>query len=91
VVDQQALYEAVKSGQIAGAGLDVTDPEPMRPDDLLLTLPQITVIPHVGSASRATRGKMAEIAARNLAAGLRGEPMVSCVNPQALGTGRNAT
>ncbi len=90
VVDQQALYEAVKTGQIGGAGLDVTDPEPMKADDPLLTLPQVTVLPHVGSATRITRGKMADISARNLVAALRGEPMVACVNPQALGKGRNA-
>jgi glyoxylate reductase len=90
VIDQAALYEAVRSGRIAGAGLDVTDPEPMQPDDPMLTLPQVTVIPHVGSATRRTRGRMAEIAARNLLAALKGETMISCVNSQALGTGRNA-
>jgi glyoxylate reductase len=82
VVDQKALYQAVKNGQIAGAGLDVTDPEPILLNDPLLQLPNVTIIPHIGSASRATRGKMAEIAAKNLIAALKGEPMISCVNPQ---------
>ena len=84
VVDQAALYEAVRSGQIGGAGLDVTDPEPMLVNDPLLSLPQVIIVPHVGSATRTTRGKMAEISARNLAAALKGEPMLSCVNPQAV-------
>jgi glyoxylate reductase len=80
VVDQKALYHALRNNQIAAAGLDVTDPEPILPDDLILKLPNVTIIPHIGSASRATRGKMAEIAAKNLVAALKGEPMISCVN-----------
>jgi glyoxylate reductase len=80
VVDQKALVKALKSGKIAGAGLDVTDPEPINMADPLLSLPNVTVIPHIGSASRATRGKMAEIAAKNLVAALKGEPMISQVN-----------
>jgi glyoxylate reductase len=90
LVDQAALLEALKSGQIAGAGLDVTDPEPIRGDNPLLALPQVTVLPHVGSATWQTRTKMAEVAARNLINALSGKPMVSCVNPQALGQGRYA-
>jgi glyoxylate reductase len=90
IVDQGALLEALESGQIAGAGLDVTDPEPMQGDNPLLTLPQVTVLPHVGSATWQTRTKMAEVAARNLINALSGKPMVSCVNPDALGKGRYA-
>ena len=79
-VDQVALHRALREGWIGAAGLDVTDPEPMRGDDPLLTLPNCTVLPHLGSASRQTRVKMAEMAARNLIAGLRGLPMEACVN-----------
>jgi glyoxylate reductase len=82
VVDQAALYEALRDGQIFAAALDVTDPEPMAPDDPLLTLENCLVVPHIASASRVTRGKMAAIAAANLLAGLRGEPLPSCVNPE---------
>ena len=67
---------------IGGAALDVTDPEPMRADDPLLTLPNCLVVPHVASGSRATRARMAEIAAANLLAGLRGEPLPAPVNPE---------
>ena len=83
VVDQAALYEALRNGVIGGAGLDVTDPEPMRADDPLLSLPNCLVVPHIASASRATRARMAEMAAANLLAGLRGERLPTPVNPEA--------
>ncbi|HXX59961.1 MAG TPA: D-glycerate dehydrogenase [Candidatus Sulfotelmatobacter sp.] len=82
VVDQGALFEALRDGEIGGAALDVTDPEPMRADDPLLSLPNCLVVPHIASASRATRARMAEIAAANLLAGLRGEPLPAPVNPE---------
>jgi lactate dehydrogenase-like 2-hydroxyacid dehydrogenase len=82
VIDHAALYEALRDGVIAGAGLDVTDPEPLPADHPLLTLPQCLVVPHIASASRATRGRMAEMAAANLLAGVRGERLPDCVNPQ---------
>lgn len=82
VVDQAALYEALRDGQIFAAALDVTDPEPMAPDDPLLTCENCLVVPHIASASGVTRGKMAAIAAANLLAGLRGDPLPSCVNPE---------
>lgn len=82
VVDQAALYEALRDGVMGGAALDVTDPEPMRADDPLLTLPNCLVVPHIASGSRATRARMAEIAAGNLLAGLRGEALPSPVNPE---------
>jgi len=75
VVDQAALTDALRSGHLWGAGLDVTDPEPMRAADPLVTLPNCLVVPHVASATERTRDRMAEKAARNLIAGLRGEPL----------------
>ncbi len=85
IVDQGALCEALQSGHIAAAALDVTDPEPIPPDDPLLTLPNCIVVPHIGSASIATRNRMAEMAARNLLAGVRGERLPHCVNPEVYG------
>jgi glyoxylate reductase len=75
VVDQSALVEALRSGHLFGAGLDVTDPEPMRADDPLAGLPNCLVVPHIASASERTRDRMAQKAAANLIAGLRGEPL----------------
>jgi glyoxylate reductase len=82
VVDHDALYEALRNGQIFGAGLDVTDPEPLPADHPLLTLPNCLVVPHIASASVVTRGKMARMAADNLLAGLRDERLPTCVNPE---------
>ncbi len=82
VVDPEALREALREGWIAAAALDVTEPEPIPPDDPLLRLPNCIVVPHIGSASVATRTKMALMAAENLLAGLRGEPLPNCVNPE---------
>lgn len=83
VVDPDALYDALKNGVIAGAALDVTEPEPLPGNHKLLTLPNCLVVPHIASGSFATRGKMASIAAENLLAGLRREPLPSFVNPDA--------
>ena len=82
VIDPQSLYEALRDGEIAYAALDVTEPEPIPEDDPLLSLPNCIVVPHIGSASIATRTKMATMAAENLLAGLRGEPLPNCVNPE---------
>lgn len=82
VVDPDDLYEALKDGTIAAAALDVTEPEPMPGDHKLLTLPNCLIVPHIASGSYATRGKMASIAAENLFAGMRGEPLPSFVNPE---------
>jgi glyoxylate reductase len=82
VVDPDALYEALRDGVIAGAALDVTEPEPLPASHPLLTLPNCLVVPHIASASYAARGEMARIAAENLFAGLRHEPLPSFVNPE---------
>ena len=81
VADRNALYDALTSGTIAAAGLDVTEPEPIPADHPLLDLPNCTILPHLGSSSAQTREAMAELAATNLIRGLAGEPMVACANP----------
>jgi glyoxylate reductase len=75
IVDHDALREALIAGEIAGAALDVTDPEPLPPDDPLLSAPNLIVVPHIASATRVTRERMAELAVDNLLAGLAGRPM----------------
>ena len=82
VVDQSALYEALKSHRIFAAALDVTVPEPLPTDSLLLTLENCIVVPHIASASWQTRQKMSRMAAENLIAGLKGERMPNCTNPE---------
>jgi glyoxylate reductase len=82
VVNGAALADALRSGQIFAAALDVTDPEPIAPDDPLVGLDNCLIVPHIASASRATRGKMAEMAAANLLAGVRGERIPTPVNPE---------
>jgi lactate dehydrogenase-like 2-hydroxyacid dehydrogenase len=85
VVDSTALVDALRDGVIAGAGLDVTDPEPLPADHHLVGLDNCLVVPHIASASRATRGKMAEMAAANLLAGVRGQRLPTPVNPEVYG------
>jgi glyoxylate reductase len=75
VVDQAALRLALLDGEIAGAALDVTDPEPLPADDPLLEAPNLLVVPHVGSATVRTRERMAEMAVENLLSALAGRPM----------------
>jgi phosphoglycerate dehydrogenase-like enzyme len=82
VVDTMALHHALRDGIIAGAALDVTDPEPLPADHPLVALPNCLIVPHIASASRATRGRMAEMAAANLVAGVRGERLPTPVNPE---------
>jgi glyoxylate reductase len=75
VVDQAALRDALHQRRLAGAALDVTDPEPLPPDDPLLDAPNLLVVPHIGSATAGTRAKMAAMAVDNLLAALDGRPM----------------
>jgi glyoxylate reductase len=82
VVDPEALYEAIKEKRIFGAGLDVTEPEPLPMDSPLLTLDNVVIVPHIASASTSSRNMMSWMAAQNLIAGLKGEHLPNCVNPQ---------
>ena len=82
IVDQMALYRALSTGKIAGAALDVTDPEPIPRDSPLLTLDNLIITPHIGSASLQTRKQMADMAIANLMAGLKGNRLPHCVNPE---------
>ena len=88
IVDNMALYEALKSGKIAYAALDVTEPEPLPANHPLLTLENVIVAPHIASASVATRTKMGVMAADNLIAGLKGEMPPNPVNPEVLKKGQ---
>ena len=82
VVDHDALYSALHQGTIGGAALDVTDPEPILASHRLLTLSNCLVIPHLGSASTATRSLMADMAVKHVIAGLCGERLPHCANPE---------
>lgn len=77
VVDQVALVAALHEGRLAAAALDVTEPEPLPPDDALLGAPNLLVLPHVGSATHAARARMAELSVDNLLAGLDARPLPS--------------
>jgi glyoxylate reductase len=81
LVDQDALAQALEDQTIAGAALDVTDPEPLPPDHPLLGAPNLILTPHIGSATRAAREQMAELAVENLLAALEGRPMPHQVRP----------
>lgn len=81
VVDGAALYEALKSGRPAAAALDVTEIEPISPEDPLLTLSNLTVTPHIASGSLVTRARMAQMAVDNVLAGMAGRVPPNCLNP----------
>lgn len=82
IVDSDALGRALREGSIGAAALDVTDPEPLPPDHQLLGAANLTVVPHLGSATHTARGAMAEIAVDNLLAALAGDRMPHCANPE---------
>jgi glyoxylate reductase len=81
IVDQDALAAALSEGRLGGAGLDVTDPEPLPPDHPLLQTPNLLVVPHIGSATTTARAAMADRAVDNLLAALDGKPMPYPVHP----------
>jgi glyoxylate reductase len=85
IVDPVALYSALSHGQIAYAALDVTEPEPIDPDDPLLNLDNLIIAPHIASASTFARTKMATMSVDNLLAGLKGKKLPHCVNPEVYG------
>ncbi|HEX4110740.1 MAG TPA: D-glycerate dehydrogenase [Solirubrobacteraceae bacterium] len=89
LVDQAALLEALESGHLGGAGLDVTDPEPLPADHPLMDRDDVIVLPHIGSATHATRARMADMAVENLIAGLSGAAVPWPVRPP--GTGATGT
>jgi lactate dehydrogenase-like 2-hydroxyacid dehydrogenase len=82
VVVSEDLLQALREGWIASAALDVTDPEPLPPSDPLYDQPNCIITPHIGSATKNTRRRMAELACDNLLAGLEGKPLPHCVNPR---------
>ncbi len=84
VVDEKALYQALKEGKIAGAGLDVFEQEPTPVDNPLLKLDNVVVAPHISSASHETRSRMAEMVAENLVAFFEGKKPPNLVNPDVL-------
>jgi len=85
IVDQAALAGALRERRLFAAALDVVEREPIAPDDPLLSLDNCLVVPHIGSATVATRARMAAMAADNVLAGLRGERLPNCVNPEVYG------
>ncbi len=88
VVDTDALVAALAGGWIAGAGLDVTDPEPLPGDHPLLDVPNLVIVPHIASATHYTRAAMADLAVDNLLAALDGRPMPHSVNGRGRGPRR---
>lgn len=84
VVDEQALINALKNGDIHAAGLDVFEQEPLPVSSELLKLPNVVALPHIGSATHETRYAMAETAVDNLINALNGKVEKNCVNPQVL-------
>lgn len=80
--NESDLTDALEKGMIWGAGLDVTHPEPMSPDNPLLIMPNVCILPHIGSATEETRANMSLIAAKNVVAGLKGERLPFIVNPE---------
>jgi phosphoglycerate dehydrogenase-like enzyme len=82
LVETSSLVNALQNKKIAAAALDVTDPEPLPPSHALYQLPNCLIVPHIGSATSTTRCRMAQLACDNLYAGIRGEHLPNCVNPE---------
>ena len=82
IVDEQALADALRSGALSAAGVDVFAREPIESDNPLLRVPNVVLAPHIGSATVRTRTRMAQLAVENVRAALRGEPMPNCFNPE---------
>lgn len=80
--NEKDLLEALESKTIWGAGLDVTNPEPMDKDNKLLNMPNVAVLPHIGSSTEETRNNMAILSAKNAIAGIKGEQLPKVVNPE---------
>ncbi len=85
IVDEAALAEALASGRLGGAGLDVYEREPLPADSPMLSAPNTVLAPHIGSATALPRRRMADLAADNALAALRGERMPHCANPEVYG------
>ncbi|MGN6493902.1 MAG: 2-hydroxyacid dehydrogenase [Agriterribacter sp.] len=85
VHNEEDLTAALQAGEIWGAGLDVTNPEPMKPDNPLLDMPTVAVLPHIGSATFEAREGMARVAANNIVTGLKGQRLPYVVNPEVYG------
>lgn len=86
LVDTPSIVDALTNHAIAAVALDVTDPEPLPPSHPLFSFPNCLVVPHIGSATQQTRRRMAELACENLLAGLNGQPLQNCVNPEVYGS-----
>jgi len=82
VIDEPALINALQEKEIWGAGLDVTDPEPMQPANPLLQMPNVAVLPHIGSATVGTRNKMGQLAAENMLLGLTDQRLKTIINKE---------
>jgi len=86
MIDHNALHDSLIKHQLAGAALDVFDPEPIPLDHPLLKLHNVIITPHIASASLATRRRMAEMTIKNVIAGIEGKPLPYCVNPEIYGS-----
>ncbi|ADY51222.1 D-isomer specific 2-hydroxyacid dehydrogenase NAD-binding protein [Pseudopedobacter saltans DSM 12145] len=84
VHNEEDLIRALQDGKIWGAGLDVTNPEPMTADSPLLTMPTVAILPHIGSATVETRDEMARLAVQNIIAKINNEFLLTCINPEVL-------